>query len=129
MASKMDGGCACGAVRYSIGEAPTFSFHCHCRPCQRATGGGHASSFLVNAAAVTIEGEVKYYERASDRGNTVGQGFCPDCGSPIVNRNSGMADKLFFYAGSLDDPALFKPAKVVFHDDAPPWDVVDTDLL
>ena len=41
------GGCACGAVRYRACGAIEFAFHCHCRKCQRATGGGHSSAFAV----------------------------------------------------------------------------------
>jgi len=125
----MSGGCACGTVRYEVREEPSFSFHCHCLPCQRATGGGHASSFIVSTDGTTVEGDLTYYERITEKGNIVGQGFCPACGSPVLNRNSGMNDRLFIYAGSLDDPAQFKPVREIFHDDAPPWDHVDPDLV
>ena len=43
--APLDGGCACGAVRYRL-RCPTRSFvHCcHCLNCQRQTG----SAFVVN---------------------------------------------------------------------------------
>ena len=34
----MTGGCQCGAVRYALNAQPEGSF-CHCRMCQRASGG------------------------------------------------------------------------------------------
>jgi hypothetical protein len=37
------GGCQCGAVRYEMYVAPQNSHVCHCRMCQRATGGVFAA--------------------------------------------------------------------------------------
>lgn len=33
------GGCVCGAVRYGCTAEPVMMFKCHCRDCQRVTGG------------------------------------------------------------------------------------------
>ena len=126
--SVLTGGCACGAIRYEVSEAPRFAFHCQCRPCQRATGGGHASAFVVSTNAATVTGAVTYYERTSDSGNTVSQGFCATCGSPVVNKNAGHPDSLYFHAATLDDPSLFEPGTVLFHTTAQPWDHVDPSL-
>ena len=40
MNNPYTGGCACGAIRYECNAEPMFSWICHCRECQRATGGG-----------------------------------------------------------------------------------------
>ena len=45
MAENLEGGCACGAVRYRLTSAPMFVHCCHCRDCQRQTG----SAFVLNA--------------------------------------------------------------------------------
>jgi hypothetical protein len=39
MATSFSGGCACGALRYECEMDPVFSWNCHCRDCQRASGG------------------------------------------------------------------------------------------
>ena len=123
-----EGGCACGAIRYRSEAEPIFSFLCQCRQCQQATGTGHASLFIMPADAVTITGEITYYDRTAANGHTVSQGFCATCGSPILNRNSGYPDNVYIHAASLDDPGLFKPERVIFRGEAQPWDKVDPDL-
>lgn len=56
------GGCMCGAVRYECSAEPVFMGNCHCRNCQRVTGTAFAAVILVPRNAVTITGDVKYYE-------------------------------------------------------------------
>jgi len=122
------GGCACGAIRYKSEAEPIFSFHCQCRQCQQATGTGHASAFIMPADRVRITGEIAFFERTASNGHIVAQGFCATCGSPVLNRNSGYPDNVYIHAGSLDDPSLFKPERVIFRADAQPWDMMDPAL-
>jgi hypothetical protein len=39
---EQGGGCACGAARYRLTAAPLIVHACHCRDCQRLTGGAFA---------------------------------------------------------------------------------------
>lgn len=43
--SYLEGGCACGAVRYRLTAPPLFVHCCHCTSCQTETG----SAFVINA--------------------------------------------------------------------------------
>lgn len=126
--SQYEGGCACGAIRYEVRAEPRFSFHCHCRQCQRITGAGHASQFMVPEEKVTIRGRLTFYELRADSGNTVSSGFCATCGNPILKKSAGYPEVLFFHAASLDDPGLFKPQKIVRSSSKQPWDFVDPGL-
>jgi hypothetical protein len=51
---KITGGCACGAIRYEVTEEPMVMFNCHCRDCQKTTGGGYTPVFYVPATAFKI---------------------------------------------------------------------------
>lgn len=124
----LTGRCACGAIRYSITTEPGFAFHCQCRQCQRASGTGHASLFVVPKEAVVLEGEVKFFAQTADDGATISRGFCPACGSPMIGKSTGYPEVLIITAASLDDPAQFEPQKVVFSESAQPWDHVDPAL-
>jgi len=45
----LEGGCACGAIRYRLRMPPMFVHCCHCQDCQRQTG----SAFVLNAITET----------------------------------------------------------------------------
>jgi len=129
MEKNITGGCACGAIKYETKAKPEFSIICQCRMCQRSTGTGHATAFAVDKELTTIQGDVKYYDRVSDDGNTVNCGFCSNCGNPVLNTTTGAPKFYMFYAATLDDPAIFKPQMVVYSESKQPWDYVDPTLL
>lgn len=80
MSDQITGGCQCGAVRYSTSERPKPEF-CHCRMCQRATGGVFASLGSVPKASLRwTHGEPSYFESS----NVAKRGFCPRCGTPLT---------------------------------------------
>ena len=76
--SVWTGGCQCGAVRFSVGKLgrPTV---CHCRMCQKATG-GIAGIYVVGNDIVYTRGALKYFRSS----NKVRRGFCGDCGTPLT---------------------------------------------
>lgn len=88
---------------------------------ERASGTGHGTSVVVPAASLSVSGELRFCDSTADSGNTVGRGFCPVCGRPVLNRNSGYPDMRFPHVGSLDDPSNFKADAVVFSEFAQPW--------
>ena len=49
MGSHLEGGCACGAVRYRLTAEPMIVHCCHCLNCQRQTG----SAFVINVVVET----------------------------------------------------------------------------
>jgi hypothetical protein len=101
---------------------------CQCRDCQRATGTGHADVLGFPGPAVKMTGKLKYHDVRSESGNTVGRGFCPECGSPVTSRSTGFKDMTLVAAGSLDDPAAFKPSIVVYNSHGHAWDKLDASL-
>jgi hypothetical protein len=114
MATPLTGGCLCGAVRYECSAEPVMTGNCHCRDCQRATGGTYASAVFVPRNAVTITGEVKYYDSTGDSGNIVSRGFCPTCSSRLFGKPAVMPEVMSIMAGSLDDPSNHKPAMDIY---------------
>lgn len=129
MTMKIAGGCLCGAVRYEGETEPVIQGHCQCRDCQRASGTGHISIMAVPEAEITLTGDLTFFEMTADSGNTVRRGFCPKCGSSVLNKNDAMADMLFLMAGCLDDPNQLDPVVAVYTSRGNHWDHLDSSLI
>src|SRR6266496_2804891 len=122
------GGCACGAIRYEGNAAPIMMLKCHCRDCQRLTGGGFAAALVMPAGALRLtRGQLRYNFTPSIARGKHKRGFCPECGSRITGAESEGEESQFVavLAGSLDDPSWFQPQIDVFVSDAQPWDQMD----
>lgn len=122
------GGCSCGAVRYECTGDPVIMGNCHCRDCQRASGGAYTPVLGVPRSTVKITGEVKYYESKADSGRIAKRGFCPNCGSSLFGLPPSFPDLIALAASSLDDPSIFKPAMDIYTSSAQPWDHMDASL-
>ncbi len=75
----LTGHCLCGAVTITVaGRHETRVGACHCRMCQRWTGGLFLC-FSAEAAAVTVSGPVARYRSSS----FAERAFCPQCGTHL----------------------------------------------
>jgi hypothetical protein len=97
---RITGGCQCGAVRYAC-EALGKASICHCRMCQKATG-GYFAPCSVAQGLVWTRGEPKRFASS----NMARRGFCAECGTPLTYEYDDVIDVTL---GSLDDPAAFPP--------------------
>jgi len=123
------GGCACGAVRYESTAAPLLMLHCHCRDCQRASGGPFSSFVIVPAEAFQLQqGELRFHGSPSEAGGLTRRGFCPDCGAPVVVKPDAVPHLFAIRTASLDDPSGFLPQMDVWTSDAHPWDQMNSTL-
>jgi hypothetical protein len=129
MKLPLTGGCACGAIRYETTAEPLVMFHCHCRDCQRASGGPFTSFVIVPAEAFRFsQGSLRFHDSPSHRGGKTHRGFCADCGSPILAKTDANPDIVAIRTASLDDPSWFKQQMDVWTSDAHPWDQMNPGL-
>lgn len=122
------GHCLCGAVTYTINAAPAMTGQCHCKDCQRASGTGHMSLAFFKRDHVALDGQTASFSVKADSGNINTRHFCPKCGGRVYGENSARPGVIGINVGSLDDNAWFKPDRVVYIKDQPPWDVTATDV-
>ena len=102
---EKSGGCQCRRVRYTVQVDPTDAYLCHCRMCQRATGGVAAAFVGVLRADVAWDGEPDYYRSSP----IAERPFCAQCGTPLGFRFLEGSDKMDLTIGSFDDPSDFVP--------------------
>ena len=105
MTSEVTGGCQCGDVRYTVRIDDDDAYLCHCRMCQRATGGVFAP--LKQVARVAV----RWTTREPDRyvsSPIAKRGFCARCGTPLTYEGNG-SDQMDLTVGSFDDPSRFRP--------------------
>jgi hypothetical protein len=104
MPEPMTGGCACGRIRYTAQVDNDDAYLCHCRMCQRSTGGVSIAFKQVKKADVAWEREPDYYASSP----IAHRPFCRECGTPL-----GFAfpesEKMDLTVGSFDDPSRFVP--------------------
>ena len=94
------GGCQCGAVRYRIAGPVAHTHFCHCRMCQRATGGVFAALAGTSKDKVSWTGEPSVFESSS----VAERAFCARCGTPLTFAYKD-SPWMNVTVGSLDDPA------------------------
>jgi len=52
------GGCRCGALRFEVTAPPFATAACHCRGCQKMTGGAYSLTVMIPAEGFAVlEGE------------------------------------------------------------------------
>jgi len=127
--NSFSGGCACGAIHYESTAAPIVMLHCHCRDCQRSTGGNFAAfAVLPREGFRMTRGQAKYHATPSEAGGMNQRGFCAECGSPLLSEPEAVPQIVAIHAASLADPAWFSPQIHVWTCDAHPTELMDPAL-
>ena len=126
MKLPITGGCICGAVRYEISAEPLLMIKCHCRDCQRTTGGPYVPAVIFPFTAFRLtQGSIQHFATESDGGGHNLRGFCGKCGSRLTGAEDSKRGIIGVVASSLDDPSIFVARAEIYVDDAQPWDLLD----
>ena len=125
MNTPITGGCSCGAIRYESAAAPIVMLHCHCRDCQRSSGGPFSSFVVVPRESLEVQGRPHFHATPSEAGGENHRGFCPECGSPVICQPDANPQIVAVWSASLDDPSGFSPQLDVWTSDAHAWDVMN----
>ena len=105
MAEEMKGGCACGKVRFTARIDNDEAYLCHCRMCQRATGGVSIAFKNVKKGNVSWAHEPDWYQSSP----IAQRPYCRECGTSLGFIFKQEAERMDLTVASFDDPSPFKP--------------------
>jgi hypothetical protein len=120
--TALEGGCACGEVRYRLNAAPMIVHCCHCRDCQRQTGGGFAVNALIETDRIEmLSGAPVAVSMPTDSGRPHDIHRCPTCEIAVWSDYGRRGIMRFVRATTLDDPQALAPDVHIFTRSKLPW--------
>lgn len=122
----LEGGCACGEVRYRVTSGPLFVHCCHCRWCQRETGSAFVLNALIEADRVEVlKGAPEVVDTPSESGKGQKIVRCPACRVALWSTYTGAGEAIrFVRVGTLDEPDRLPPDIHIFTASKQPWVVL-----
>lgn len=129
-AFPVEGGCACGAVRYELTAPPIAVYACHCSDCQKITGSAFSMAMPVFRKHLRIlRGNPRLWIRTAQSKRRIPQRFCADCGTRLFTEPDGQPPTYTLRPGTLDDTSWLKPVAVFWRRSAQPWIQFDNILV
>jgi hypothetical protein len=119
----MQGGCACGHVRYELKSTPIWTNCCHCTWCQRESGSAFALNAMIEADNIVLTAaapEPVHTPSASGKGQDIRR--CPKCQVALWSHYSGSGLAIaFLRVGTIDHPHDVSPDVHIFTTTKRPW--------
>ena len=110
----LEGGCACGEIRYRLTSNPLFTHCCHCLNCQRQTGSAFVINLLIETERVELLAGVPHpVDVPRDDGSTQRVFRCSTCQVAVFSQY-GQPEVRFVRAGTLDRPSAVTPDVHIF---------------
>ncbi len=125
---SINGGCLCGAVRYTANVKPVVTRACWCKLCQKLASGNATINLAFPAVAVTVTGEVRDYASIAESGNRMHRRFCPVCGVHLFSEAEERPEMIVVRAGTLDEAERVVLQGLIWTDEAPSWAYLDPNV-
>lgn len=98
--------------------------HCYCADCRKASGSGFIPFMSFRREVIRFTGESGTFTSKSRSGSDAHRNSCPVCASLVFGGERERSDCFTIYAGSLDNPSVFKPQMAIFTRGRPAWAVI-----
>ena len=116
-AGRYEGGCLCGQVHWRATAEPANVRVCHCRNCQRATGGPFFARAVFLASHIERVGETTRWPTSP----RVDRLSCARCGTPVFSEPKDPPGRLGVGLATLDDPAALTPQMHIWTSEKLAW--------
>ena len=122
MIDILEGGCACGKVRYRMTARPMFVHCCHCLNCQKHTGSAFVINLLIEASRVALLRAAPQPVEMPRNGGSPNSIFrCAKCEVGVWSVYGGRDAVLFVRGGTLDTPSAVAPDVHIYTRSKLPW--------
>ena len=118
MEKRIEGGCFCGAVRYSFERDEYLSANCHCSMCRRISAAPFVSWMVLPLSCFEYTQGAPKELSSSSHGMRY---FCKECGTPIACILKEDPENINITICSLDKPQDFEPKTEIYTNDKLPW--------
>jgi hypothetical protein len=121
----LDGGCACGIVRYRVADGFEYAANCHCSRCRASTGSAFKPFAGIRREQLEIiAGEDSLFLVGDEDGHDT---RCGACGSLLY---SVVRDGAYVHValGSLLDAPSIRPSGHIYVGSKAPWFEITDDL-
>ena len=117
-----EGGCLCGAVRYTVRGRLREILVCHCNECRRWAGHAWTATAAQRAdLEISESGDLGWLPSPlSEHGAE--RGFCSHCGGSLFWRVPGW-ERVSISAGTLDDPFGLRVAAHIWVEQGADWEL------
>lgn len=111
-------------MRWRAGAEPANVRICHCRNCQRATGGPFFARAVFLAGAIERTGETTCWPTSP----RIDRLSCARCGTPMFAEPKDPPARLSVSLASLDDPSALRPDMHIWMSEKLDWLAIDDGL-
>ena len=126
MPATLNGGCLCGAIRYTIGAEVTELRACHCTTCQKVSGTGSSVNAIVASKDFQVtKGAPKRFTVTADSGRILHRYFCGDCGCHIYSQREVTPERVVVRAGTIENAPPMRLGAHIWTRSKRPWSYID----
>ena len=119
-----DGGCLCGQVRWRAETEPVNVRFCHCRLCQKATGGAFFARALFERSAFRESGDTTRHASS----HRLVRRACAACGTPLFADPLDCPELIAVSVATCDEPETLPPGSHIWTSAKLAWLKLDDDL-
>ncbi|HET6972128.1 MAG TPA: GFA family protein [Phenylobacterium sp.] len=119
-----EGGCLCGQVRWSATARPANVRVCHCRLCQKATGGPFFARAIFRAENFAWSGEVTAWPTSP----RIDRRSCARCGTPMFATPKDPPARVGVSIATCDDRSALAPECHIWVSERAAWLTLDDGL-
>lgn len=118
-ATRHQGSCLCGEVRFEVQGGFEGFFCCHCSRCRKGTGSAHGANLFASEATLSWRAGEAMVRTYAVPGARHVRAFCERCGGalPVVQGRMVVVP-----AGCLDSPVELRPQAHIFCASGADWE-------